>query len=236
MSLIQRITTSLRANIEQAVDQIENQDALIEAAIGEMRQANARARARLGRVQRDRQTLQSRRDELQQAAEQWRQRALRSAADETTALACLQRHNRCTEQCQQLEQDLAQQRLEEDRLRARLEQNERRIGQLSQRRHLLRTRESSLQAERLMQPRQDGPIDVESVFERWEGRLIEAEPVSASCSPLDSDLGVEFGPEFGPEAGVAAADPLAQRFAREEQDKALRRQLQVLLSKEQGDE
>lgn len=224
MSLFTRISTSLRANIEQMVDQIENQDALIEAAISEMKQANGRARARLGRVERDRQALQQQRDTLQQATQQWQQRALRSAADEATALACLQRHNQCDQQLRQLEQNLAQQQAEEARLRARLEHNQRRIAELSQRRHLLRTRESSLQAEQLIGQWQSGPLDVEAVFERWEGRLLQTEPLAHACSALDPPTDA---------LADSLADPLARRFQQEEQDSALRLQLQALIAKEQ---
>lgn len=212
MTLLKRITTSVRASVEHLVDQIENQDAIVESAIHEMRQANAAARARLRRVRQDRDQLEAKLSELDTAAAQWQQRAIASSEkDEGLALDCLARRDQCREKCATLRQTLERQAREQGQLEARIAQAEDRVSELVRRRNLLRSRECNAEAlRRVEQWPCSGAMEIETVFERWEGRIGGAEP---TLEP-------------------AEIDALEYRFRQAERTSALRAELSDLINKE----
>ena len=81
---------------------------------------------------------------------------------------------------------------------------------MARQRNLMRSRQSAADAVKTAQEWTDqGPIDVNAVFERWEGRILEAEMTG---STIDIDI-----------------DPLEQQFTREEQKAELRAELKALV-------
>ena len=57
MSIIRRLQATISAGLDNAVSQVENHDAVVEAALKDARTAAARARVRLARVQKEEETL-----------------------------------------------------------------------------------------------------------------------------------------------------------------------------------
>lgn len=212
MTLLKRITATLKANVENVVDQIENQDAVVEAAVTEMRRATAKAKARLARVRHDREEMEQKIADLIKAEKQWQQRARDNAqSDEETALACLSRSKQCREKQQTLKVALARHSDAEAKLQEEVHRAEERVESMARQRNLMRSRQSAADAVKTAQEWTDqGPINVDAVFERWEGRILEAEMTSSS---IDIDI-----------------DPLEQQFAREEQKAELRAELQALVA------
>jgi phage shock protein A len=165
--------------------QVENHEAAVSSAIGRVRQATARSGVQLKRVERDQQALRDRLLEEEQAAEAWRRRA-KSAADETIALECLRRHRAAERQVVQLRERLG----EHERCHKELSDGIRvlngRLGELTERKNLMRTRQSRAEAAHGMAST-TGPIgDLEDVFERWEARVGEIEIASECAEPIDA--------------------------------------------------
>lgn len=214
MTLLKRITATLRANLEQVVDRIENQDALVEAAIHEMRGATARTKARLGRVRHDREELERQIADLAQAERQWERRARATApTDEETALGCLARRDQCRDRRSALERELDRHRETEARLEAGVRSAEGRMEEMARQRLRMRGRQSAAEALQIAQAwNESGPIDLDAVFERWEGRLLEAE-ISGQAGDFD---------------------PLERRFRHEERDAELRAELQSLIATQEN--
>ena len=53
MSIFRRLQATISASLDNAVSQVENHDAVVEAALKDARAAAARARVRLARVQKE---------------------------------------------------------------------------------------------------------------------------------------------------------------------------------------
>jgi phage shock protein A len=182
---MKRWTMSVTSWVDGMLAQVENHEAAVSSAIERVRQSTARARVQLKRVERDQQALRDTLLEEEEAIDAWRRRA-KSAEEESVALECLRRHK------------AAERRVV--RLRHRLDEHERchkelsdgirvlngRLCELTERKNLMRTRQSRAQAAHGMAST-TGPIgDLEDVFERWETRVGEIEIASECVEPIDA--------------------------------------------------
>lgn len=212
MSLFKRITTTISARVDQLVGEIENHDAVIEAAIKDARQATAKAKVRLQRLIQERQKLESRIKELTEKEAGWTERAKHSAGqDEDKALACLRRRRECQRQIAELSAAVTKQREAEEKISTDVRQAETRINEMNQKRSLMRTRESAAEAlanfSRLDEVQS---INVDDTFDRWEIRITEAE--TRTGANLNND----------------ALDSLEREFVDAEERESLRSELAAL--------
>lgn len=193
MSLVKRLTATIRAQVDAAVSRIEDHDAVIDAAIAQARQALAKGRVRLARVQRDGQGLTERAASLRAAITSWELRARRVAAeDENKALECLRRRNDCQAQLAQVEETLTRHRQLQQRLEQDVRQAEERLAEHVQQRNLMRTRSSTAEALRAMSGiESDRSLGLDAAFERWEIRMTEAE-MEAGVAGEEAGLEREF--------------------------------------------
>ncbi len=185
MSKMKRWTVSMSSWVDGMLAQVENHEASVSAAIGRVRQATARSRVQLKRVERDQQTLRDTLLTEEQAVEAWRRRA-KSSQDEDAALECLRRHKAAQQRVRRLQERLA----EHERCHKELSDGVRvlntRLGELSERKNLMRTRQSRAEAAHGMSSTA-GPIgDLEEVFDRWEARVGEIEIASECADPIDA--------------------------------------------------
>ncbi len=193
MFLMKRWTTALLSRVDWITAQVENQEALVNSAIREAQQATARAKVQLGRVNNDGLKLTRRHKEENSAVTKWRQRA-RSCADrdEVKALECLRRCRQAEKKEAEFSFRLADHRKIQQQLQGDIHILEERLGELIEKRNLMRTRESRATAmcsvSQVIEPAGDG---LDDIFDRWETRVCEAEIVG-SCSdgadPLDDDF------------------------------------------------
>ena len=188
MSLIRRISTSITSSVDRAVSKVENHDAIINAALRDTQQAAARSRVRLERVRKDGHSLKTRHADLQLAVARWTERAKSVAADdETKALQCLRRRKDCDLQLRHLEVSI----LKHDELEARIEEQvkkiEARIGEVSQQRNMMRSRQSVAEAMRTINNIEGVSYgEVEDTFDRWEINLGETEVLMGAGASTDS--------------------------------------------------
>jgi phage shock protein A len=188
MSLIRRISTSITSSVDRAVSKVENHDAIINAALRDTQQAAARSRVRLERVRKDGHSLKTRHANLQLAVARWTERAKSVAADdETKALECLRRRKDCDMQSRHLEVSI----LKHDELETRIEEQvkkiEARIGEVSQQRNMMRSRQSVAEAMRTINNIEGISYgEVEDTFDRWEINLGETEVLMGAGANTDS--------------------------------------------------
>ncbi len=223
MKLFRRLTSTVTATVDQAVSHIENHDAVVAAALQDARKSAAEARVRLRTVQRDGEALRQRCEQLRGDVAQWAERARRSAAedDEPRALQCVARMREAQRTLQSTEAAYRRHQAQQAALEQAAAQIRKRIKRIEQQRHLLRTRQSSAQAQHLA-ARLDAAEGegVDEVLARWESSILAKEDL-----PWDE-----------------AADPLQEEFQREEDEQALRESLRELLDntpagkREDGDE
>ncbi len=209
MKLIKRWTSGIFSRVDWAVSQIENQEALINSALRESREAVARAKVQMGRVRQDGKKLRQRLQEEEQAVDRWRERAIQTAkSDEQRAMECLRRCKQAEQRTAQLRQRVKEHSQVETQLVKDVRAMEEKLAELTEKRNLMRTRQSRAEA---MSNIQSSCIDtsgeLDEIFDRWEVQVTERE-LHGECA-LD-------------------CDPLEEAFVCEEDEAQLRDELQRL--------
>ncbi len=185
MNRMKRWTMSVTSWVDGVLAQVENHDAAVSAAIGRVRQSTARARVQLKRVERDQEGLRQSLAREEQAVEAWRRRA-KSADDEEVALECMRRFKASERRLQQLRQRLVEHERSHKELSEGIRMLNARLSELTERKNLMRTRQSRAEAAHGMASTA-GPIgDLEDVFDRWETRVGEIEIASKCAEPIDA--------------------------------------------------
>lgn len=215
MSLFRRITTTVHASVERLVDLMENHEAVVNLALDESRQALARGKAQLGRIQRECERLRGQIRTLESEEARWVERARAVAAtDETAALQCLQRRRDCRRQSEDIRQALAEHSGAEARLLEELRAGEERLQAATRQRDRLRTRQSAAEVNRALGGIAERfPPSLEDSFERWETRVLENELIVGQTAPVDE---------------------LARRFGEQESQAELRAELASILRTERS--
>ncbi len=217
MSIIKRLTTTLFSQIDHAVGEIENHDALIEAAIGEQRKKLAAAKVQLTRIQEQERRVQEQIEQVKADGVRWERRAVQAAAeDEERALACLQRRKRAAEQAERLTATWREYQTTATRMAADIGSAEDELRTLSQKHALLRARQTSSEA--LAAPRKAGVAnlaEIEKTFDRWEVRIAQDGVLLDSVEPMDE---------------------LEESYRSQEEDETLRDELRALMEKENNHE
>jgi len=184
MNRMKRWTMSVTSWVDGVLAQVENHEAAVSSAIGRVRQATARARVQLKRVERDQQAMRDTLLEEEKAIDAWRRRA-KAADDETVALECLRRHKAAERRVLRLRQRLGEHERSHKELSDGIRILNGRLSELTERKNLIRTRQSRAEASHGMAST-TGPIgDLEDVFERWEARVGEIEIASDCAEPVD---------------------------------------------------
>ncbi len=214
MSLIRRISTSITSSVDRAVSKVENHDAIINAALRDTQRAAAKSRVRLERVRKDGNSLKTRYGELQHAVVRWTERAKNVAVtDEAKALECLRRRKDCEAQLRSLRDSIEKHEELESRIAEQVKKIEARIGEVSQQRNMMRSRQSVAEAMRTINNIEGVSYgEIEDTFDRWEINLGEAEILMGS---------------------VSTSDPLDSEFLAEEDTAELRAELEELLESDE---
>ena len=213
MSVIKRLSATLVSNIDRVVGEIENNGAVIQATLSEMRRKVATAKVRLAQVHRqgadlDREIRQRRKDE-----QLWGARALEVAStDEAKALECVRRRLQCRRQAEKLEQGQQHYQLTAEKLARGVEEGEERLAEMGQKHTLMRARQSTAEALHVANLAGDESLhQMEDSFDRWEVRILQEEMA------VDSD---------------EVLTPLDREFSDSENEQALRDELAALIAKE----
>ncbi|MGD8594679.1 MAG: PspA/IM30 family protein [Gammaproteobacteria bacterium] len=216
MSIFKRLTATFSSRVDHMVSQIENHDAVVEVAIKESRQATARAKVRLARVQRDGELLRSKISQLQSDEALWTNRARDVAhKDQDRALECVRRRKLCQKQLEQYQQAFIKHEALEQKLAQDIHAAERKLTEMSQQRNLMRTRQSAAEAlNSICGVDESVALDVAEAFERWEVKVTESE--------------LEVG-------SVDSVDLLEREFLQTEDKKALQAELEELLAEKEVD-
>jgi|694.fasta_scaffold03113_18 phage shock protein A len=195
MNSLRRITASIMSSVEGVVGKLENHEALVTAAIREAEHSSGKAKARLGRVQKDGVDMRKRVEELREQAALWEERAKRVATqDETKALECIKRRQHYASQAKSLEEQAAHHAKLERQLNTDLVTVNEKLKSLRQQRNILRTRESRAEALRAVSSIESSTIgEIDDIFDRWEARIAACEEhVDSAESCQQDDLSIEF--------------------------------------------
>lgn len=195
MKLLLRWKTAFCSSFESVLNQLENHEAVVAAAIREAREAAAGARVKQNRLRREGERMRSRIDELNDSSRAWASRALQVHGSEPEkALECVRRRNLAQREAQHLEAEMAAHREIEQQLQRDLALIDNRIAELGRRRTAFSSREFRAKAlgagESCVAATEAGSL--EEVFDRWEMKLASVEPALAgSVDALEAGFAVE---------------------------------------------
>ena len=207
MNLIKRLTTSVSATLENAVGELENHDAIVEANIKQTRQAVAKTQARLASLQQQQSNFESQLNVAREQIDLWESRAKSIAVtDEPKALQCLTRRNQSEAEVKRLTQAIDQQSTLITQVADNLHKLKTKLDEMSQRHNLMRSRQTVAEVNRAA-CKADHSQQLNETFERWE------------ASVLDSELSI---------GAHSNNDPLDAKFSREELSSELNAQLAEL--------
>lgn len=207
MNLIKRLTTSVTATLENAVGDLENHDAIVEASIKQTRQAVAKTQARLASLHQQQHAFESQRKLANEQIKIWEDRARSLAGDnEQQALQCLSRRNQNEAEARRLHQAIEQQSVLITKVSTNLNTLKTKLDEMTQRHNLMRSRQAVADVNKVVSKAGQSQR-VDDTFERWEATVLETElAVSDAC----------------------CADPLEAKFAQQENDAQLQAQLAQL--------
>ena len=193
MSFFKRISATVSANLDRAISQIENHDAVAEVALEEVREALARLTVQRNRVRTEASRHADRAAVLEREAATWADRARRIGhEDEQRAMDCLARRRACQSEAGSLARRAARQQALEERLDRDITALRDRLVEIESRREDLKGRELSARgSQAALGLDQSGDLDVDRVFERWEVDVTRAELRTPAELPADT-LGSEF--------------------------------------------
>lgn len=214
MSIFKRLSATLISRVDQVVGEIENHDAVIQVTLNDMRKKVAEAKVRLGQVHREKARLQQQCQELRENAQRWRQRAVECAdADEKKALECVSRSRFCEQKEAKIRQAMDQFSQTADRLGQDIEASEQRLTEMKQKLTLMRARQSTNSAiNATSEMNQNVENQLDEAFDRWEINISQAEMLTDHNEPIDT---------------------LDRDFQIKEKEEDLRKELDILLAKEE---
>lgn len=190
MNRMMRWKMSVTSWVDGVLAQIENHEAAVTSAIARVRQSTARARVQLKRVERDQRALRDALAKEDEATQLWRHRA-KQAEDDETALECLRRHKSAERRAAAMRHRLEEHERSHKELSEGIRILNGRLAELTERKNLMRTRQSRAEAAHGMVDA-SGPIgDLEDVFERWESRVGEIE-IAAECEQTFDSFEADF--------------------------------------------
>lgn len=214
MSIFKRLSATFISRVDQVVGEIENHDAVIQATLNDMRKKVAEAKVRLGQVHREKERLHLQGEELLENARRWRQRAIEcSGTDEEKALECVSRSRFCEQKEAKLRQTMDQYAQTADKLGRDIESSEQRLTEMKQKLTLMRARQSTTSAINATCEMNDNvESQLDETFDRWEINISQAEMI------VDQH---------------ESADSLERDFLIKEKEEDLRKELTILLAREE---
>jgi phage shock protein A len=202
----------MNAHINSLIDQVENHEAVAEAALGEIQESLLKAKFQLRRIQNEQKKLQEKIHQCRDEESKWRERAIRSEKeDRERAIECVRRMKKLQDETATLTQQANEHAQLERQLTSDVNAIEAKFDELKRRRSALAARESRAEAFQSVHRNQSGR-QVEDAFERWERTVMRTE-ISAETSSPES------------------VDSLTEQFSSEEERKDLEAMLSELVSK-----
>jgi phage shock protein A len=190
MNILKRWTTTVSSSFDWMMNQVENHDALVTAAIREMQEAGAKAKMQLARVKKDGEQMRKRVVEVKEMVTVWEERAVRSnEKDRTKALECLRRKKRAAEEQKQIEKQLLEHETLEKQLIQDLRTIDERVNELKRKKNTFSARQYRAEALKAGQLSELGIIgEIDEIFERWDHKIVRYD----SLAETHDDLDVEF--------------------------------------------
>jgi len=191
MNLIKRLTTTISASLDTAVNQMENHDAIVDASIKQIRQAVAKTKARINTLRQQQNVYEKQLTEAKEQHTLWTERAKSLAEkDQDKALQCISRRNQLSAEIKRLVCSVQQQKDLVREVSANLQTLQSKLDEMVHKHNLMRSRQTVADVNRVV-AHADQDQNLNDTFERWESVVLEHEfAVSDVCTrdSLDMEL------------------------------------------------
>lgn len=180
MNNFKKIYISIKSQIDSIADDFENHEALAETAIKDLQQLAVTTRHHEFRVNKMAKQYQQQLTDLEKEATLWSERAIKIRdEDEQKALQCVKRLRSAKQQIDQVGKQLQQSESQASNIQIDLRAIQEQILQLKTKKELLAARQNRSQLQKSLQGAVTSSIDVQGVFDRWEGSVVGDEYVSS---------------------------------------------------------
>jgi phage shock protein A len=194
MSLFDRVSRVLRANINDLVSKAEDPEKILEQAVTDMQEDLVQLRQAVARVIAEQKRSQLQYDQNQEEAQKWQERAQLAITkgDESLAREALVRKKTHSDTAAVLKSQLEQQTGQVDTLKRNLVALEGKIQEAKTKKSMLQARSQAAKASEALQNTLGniGTSSATAAFERMENKVIEAEARSQAAAELGG-VGIE---------------------------------------------
>jgi len=217
MSIFKRLSLSWFAKLDDLVTEIENHQAIIEAALKEHAQKVAEAKVQKNQLTQQLQHFEKQILKLKSEQNNWKRRAAELAdSDQESALECVRRVRAAENKIESLNTSLIQYNQAVNRLDQHIEKGDSELDLLRQKLDLLKARQASTNATNSNAlNNQDNLEEVQKAFTNWEKKV--------AVNELVNNSGLE-------------SDPFAEKFEKEESEQKLKDELQAILDEQKLDQ
>jgi len=188
MKPLKNLVVSVNARLGQAVNQLENHEAVAESIITEVERTAARAKVQLGRIRSETSRLDEEMDRLRDEEERWIDRARKVyGVDEERSLECVRRLKRVRGEIRDQAVQIRDSSALERQLTTDLKMIEEKLSLLRRRKKSLSGRQNCASALKTVQDGNLGLSDeINDLFTRWEMKVTEWE-IRADSVPEERD-------------------------------------------------
>jgi phage shock protein A len=191
MALLERVTTLIRANLNDLVDRAENPEKVIKQVILDMENQYLQVKTQVAISIADLHMLQKKRTEYESSMDEWMRRAEKSVANAQDDLArvALERYRGFQQMAQNYAEQVTDQQLQVEGLKSALQKLEQKLAEAKAKKDLLiaRHRRSQLAGRaNAARSAMGGPEKV-AAFQRMSDRVLHAEAVVEAENELSGE-------------------------------------------------
>ncbi len=172
MKRLQRWTLGICSGVSETLGELENHEAVTQAALSDMRRSLARAQARAGSLRRHHEQLMNQSSRSLDEAQRWRTRA-QLEVQEGPAVECLRRSRAADQKSQLLRKRAEEGRAQLEEVEAQVRKEEARFVELQSKHRLFQARQAAAHASSACAQSLGKSSRVDEVFERWELKISE---------------------------------------------------------------
>jgi phage shock protein A len=191
MALLDRVSTLIRANLNDLIDRAENPEKLIKQVLLDMENQLLQLKTQVAVSIADQHMLEKKQKENEAAAADWLRKAERAVdkQQDDLARAALERHRSCQQLSQNYQEQVTDQAAQVETLKSALRKLEQKLAEAKSKKEMLLARHRrSLVASRANRAEQSiGDRSKVATFERLKERVMHSEAVSQAETELLAD-------------------------------------------------
>ena len=213
MNSLRRLKASLSASFGSIVNEVENQEGIIDAAIKDVLNALGKMNIQIRQVEREIINTKNKEKSLKKDIVIWQERA-KSVHDTDKELAknCIKKIITMKSEKERCEEIIKNKNELLKKLRNEQGQIQNKMLEIERRKHELLGRQNNIKATEVYQS-VDGNSSLDDIFNRWENKLVMKETHLSSYEPFDID----------------DRDEIEKHFDQEDEDKQVDKELESLL-------